>query len=420
MVSATQIEQVVESLFPSDQIHASNPTPDMSRSIYPEELLHATKNGNKYYVALQAYTRSFIGEENGSQHHTSIVQFGQSKLSAQSRQKVLFWDETGHENVARLHRESTESQTERGFSSRGNQAASSLFAWSSGDKYIAARKRELLKKHVDIQAGKDKVVPENPLKTVAKTPKSNLGLRLHGIVERESNRFIQDRIELIKAHHLEQATKKIDERKRRDHEMHLRRVQLKEEKYEKAIKQAIALQNTKRNSGFFGALFGHKSISNSFTLQIPDGDVPVVMESSPLSLPKSRSVTPVPDKEIPSLLPRTLTPEKKPHQNDSVRPGTSHETGSKNSVKPEQSSSSSARSSGEFEDFQYSTDKSAYTGVETTLGPNLSERGLNGEERVGHSQKERPCLNGLSLNGETIEPRKTKTGSEDTSDLLSL
>ncbi|KAM9937673.1 hypothetical protein OXX80_002810 [Metschnikowia pulcherrima] len=408
MVSATQIEQVVESLFPSDQIHASNPAPDMSRSIYPEELLHATKNGNKYYVALQSYTRSFIGEENGPQHHNSIVQFGQSKLSAQSRQKVLFWDETGHENVARLHRESTESQAERGFSSRGNQAASSLFAWSSGDKYIAARKRELLKKNVDIQAGKDKVVPENPLKTVAKTPKSNLGLRLHGIVERESNRFIQDRIELIKAHHLEQATKKIDERKRKDHEMHLRRVQLKEEKYEKAIKQAIALQNTKRNSGFFGALFGHKSVSNSFTLQIPDGDVPVVMESSPLSLPKSRSVTPVPDKEIPSLLPRNLTAEK------------SHETGSRNSAEAEQSSPSSARSSGEFEDFQYSTDKTAYTGVETNLGSNLSERGLNGEESVGHSQKESTRLNGLSLNGETIEPRATKTGSEDTSDLLSL
>ncbi|KAM9895596.1 hypothetical protein OXX79_007994 [Metschnikowia pulcherrima] len=408
MVSATQIEQVVESLFPSDQIHASNPAPDMSRSIYPEELLHATKNGNKYYVALQAYTRSFIGEENGSQHHTSIVQFGQSKLSAHSRQKVLFWDETGHENVARLHRESMESQTERGFSSRGNQAASSLFAWSSGDKYIAARKRELLKKNVDIQAGKDKAVPENPLKTDAKTPKSNLGLRLHGIVERESNRFIQDRIELIKAHHLEQATKKIDERKRRDHEMHLRRVQLKEEKYEKAIKQAIALQNTKRNSGFFGALFGHKSVSNSFTLQIPDGDVPVVMESSPLSLPKSRSVTPVPDKKIPSLLPRNLTPEKM------------HEKSSRNSAEAEQSYSSSARSSGEFEDFQYSTDKTAYTGVETNLGSNLSERGLNGEESVGHSQKESTCLNGLSLNGETIEPRAMKTRSEDTSDLLSL
>lgn len=408
MVLATQIEQVVELLFPSDQIHASNPAPDMSRSIYPEELLHATINGNKYYVALQSYTRLFIGEESGSQHHTLIVQFGQSKLSAHLRQKVLFWDETGHENVARLHRESTELQTERGFLSRGNQAASSLFAWSSGDKYIAARKRELLKKNVDIQAGKDKAVPENPLKTVAKTPKLNLGLRLHGIVERESNRFIQDRIELIKAHHLEQATKKIDERKRKDHEMHLRRVQLKEEKYEKAIKQAIALQNTKRNSGFFGALFGHKSVSNSFTLQIPDGDVPVVMESSPLLLPKSRLVTPVPDKEIPALLPRNLTPEK------------SHEKGSTNSAEAGQSYPSSARSSGEFEDFQYSTDKTAYTGVETNLGSNLSERDSNGEDRVGHNHKERPSSNGLSLNGETIEPRKTKTGSEDTSDLLSL
>lgn len=218
--------------------------------IYPELLLHQTPKANRYYGSLQQYTRQFISEEN----QNSVVRFSHSNLEKLLREKVNRWDDTDvvPESLRDNHLHSVTGST---------NAANSLFSWSSGDKYIAARKLELQRKNDS---------PEKPQISVVR-PTASISQKLNRVVEKESNRFIQDRIEIIKAHHTKQASKKVDERKRRDHEMHLHRLKLKEEEYEKALRAAIASQSMSRQSGFFGSLFGFSQKANmSFTMDLWD------------------------------------------------------------------------------------------------------------------------------------------------------
>lgn len=225
--------------------HALDLPPKLEH-IYAEHLLHQTENGNKYLGSLQQYTRQFINEDN----QNSVVQFSHSNLQKLLQEKVNRWDDTDI------------TPTTQQDSTQASNAANSLFSWSSGDSYIAARKRELQRK---IES------PEKPRPVEIRRPRASIAQKLNRVVERESNRFIQDRIELIKAHHSKQASRKVDERKRRDHEMHLHRINRKEEEYEKALQAAIASQNMSRQSGFFGSLFGfaHKN-NSSYIMDIGD------------------------------------------------------------------------------------------------------------------------------------------------------
>lgn len=79
-------------------------------------------------------------------------------------------------------------------------------------------------------------------------PKESITNKLNRIVDRESNKFIHKRIQLIKAHHSEQISKEIHERKRKDHERHLNKLKEKEEEYERALQAATSEQG--KQNGF--------------------------------------------------------------------------------------------------------------------------------------------------------------------------
>lgn len=458
MGQVSNIEHVLSTLFPEEKGEhgdgngdgngdgiddgISHPiSTDLERTIYPEQLLHSTEFGNKYYVAFQSMTRQFYEDENADTG--SIMQFRHSKMSALLRQKVLFWDDKEHEPRANIPGDEPIS---RPSAVRESSAASSLFAWSSGDKYIAARKKELRRKStLASTSGKTgtelpepsvsaATKPDVSVKTAPNTVKEykpprgpNFTHRLTALVESESNRFIQDRIRLIKDHHRQQAAKKIDERRKRDHEIHLRRVQLKEEKYENILKAAIAVQNTKRNSGFFGSLFGPKPISNSFTLEISDAEVPIHPATPALPLPRGKST----EVEIggPGLDPTykklgilaSDTPVLEPQQygesrdlgNNSPSP-----IGNNGNALLTKSVLVSARSSMEFEDYQSSTDKTGVTNMDTIPSTKLQWNMKHESKAPEHHSPILDDLDSSFLDFETALP--VPKDNDAASDLLSL
>ena len=93
-------------------------------------------------------------------------------------------------------------------------------------------------------------------------PKSSINNKLNRLIEIESNKFVHLRIQRIKAHYSEQMAKQINERKRKDQELHLKKLKLKEEEYERDM----MLQNQMKSSsagGFLGTLFGFGSSTQS-------------------------------------------------------------------------------------------------------------------------------------------------------------
>lgn len=132
--------------------------------------------------------------------------------------------------------------------------ANKLFVWSSSDSYIQEKKRQLqLRKSTEGKPSSQSHKPsapaeDKPVETDAKfsTLQSELHLRLSTekvnnklskSIEIEANKFIHARIQKIRDHHSEQMMKQINERKRKDHEIYLQRLKLKEEEYEKSIRQ---------------------------------------------------------------------------------------------------------------------------------------------------------------------------------------
>lgn len=258
-------------------------------TVYVELLLHQTPRANLYYTSFQRHSPQFLESPNGPRPLTG--HFSLSRLHALLKSMVQTWEELDYDveltpgdrkGNLRSHASST-------------SGASSLFSWSSSDKYIAARKKELQRMKASGASTRNALVvsglnkPEgtkSPDPTEAllvdlprrpptspspapQRPKISLTRRLDTIVEQESNKFIQDRIALIRAHHLEQVSRKVDERRRKEHERQLRRLQVKEDKYEKQLRAAIAMHNTKRNSRFLGSLFGgSKSVSKSFVFKV--------------------------------------------------------------------------------------------------------------------------------------------------------
>lgn len=260
------IEELVDGLLPNNSKAAETAAAKNAAPVYPELLLHQLGNANRYYNSFQRYTRQFVA--NTSQNN--VLQFSHSRLGLLLALKVLAWDQVDSEfSTTQLHTEPGR-RTAAALISLGT--ANSLFSWALGEKYILARKLELQNKSTNSSSSSPK--PKELQK--ATTPpisryKQSMTQRISNVVEKESNKFIQDRIQIIKAHHLEQASRKIDERKKRDHELYLRRIRNKENEYEQAIKAAIASKDLeKRSLGIFGSLFGinSKSISSSFILNI--------------------------------------------------------------------------------------------------------------------------------------------------------
>lgn len=139
--------------------------------IYPEELLQQTDGGVRLYACVQQYTRQFVSVD-------PTVRFADTQMARLLQLKVGTWDDEYED--ARTPRVST---------------PNSLFSWSSSEKYISARKRELKEKLPS---------PARP-----ETPKLMMGHRVNVAIEAESSRFIQDRILELRA----QQALKVDERK---------------------------------------------------------------------------------------------------------------------------------------------------------------------------------------------------------------
>lgn len=258
------INELIDGLLPTAPDVESNGTSNSTDKgpVYPELLLYKLSNANKLFSSFQQYTRQFQTETQRS----NVAQFSRSQLGLLSAQKAHGWDlvDSEYDGTTTLGKRAA-----IGKFSSGN--TNNLFAWASGDKYISARKLELQNKNTGASTPKERHSTPTPFSSARARP--SMTQRITGVVEQESNKFIQDRIQIIKAHHIEQASRKLDERKKREHELYLRRIKNKENEYEEAIKAAIASKDTeKRLLGLLGSLFGigPKSISSSFVLTMHD------------------------------------------------------------------------------------------------------------------------------------------------------
>lgn len=273
-----------------DQVFSTWPSPPdppatFQERVYPELLLHQAPHAGQYYGSLQQVARQFDDDSK------NIMNFASCNLGSRLREKVHAWDSIDSEGP----NTSKEQESNPGTMS-SRSGANSLFSWSTSDTLIAARKRQLQERSTvslslngSISNGSELV--DLPLPSMAGSRR--LAMRqLPRIVEAESDKFIQDRIDIIKAHHKNEASKKIDERKRRDHEMHLQRIKRKEAEYERSLRAAIALQSTNRLSGFFGSIFGIlKQNSSSFTLDMLE-PAPYPSPTSGTPPPHSRAASP--------------------------------------------------------------------------------------------------------------------------------
>lgn len=228
--------------------------PETLPAIYPESLLLQTPQGNKYYGSFQSYNKQFIGGTSTG----SIVRWANSSIESNQRRIVGKWlgTELKPSISSDLH-----SSTKKHTGSRST--ANALFSWSSGDSYIAARKRELQAEmgleRPDTPGSGDE--PPNPDSSVSTAPVESAQNKLNRIIEMESNKFIHARIQLIKAHHSDQINKQIHERKRKDHEAHLSKLRIKEAEYDAQLEAALADQNLNKQ-GFLGSLFGFSSVAS--------------------------------------------------------------------------------------------------------------------------------------------------------------
>lgn len=290
----SSIDELIDGLLPNTPNSDSENSGTLidSGPVYPELILYKLPNTNRLLSSFQQYTRQFRTETS----KTNVVQFSRSQLGLLSAQKVHSWDLVNSGNAETIFTPGNRTSVGKIRTSNTNN----LFAWASGEKYISARKLELQNKSL----GTPQERHSSPTPSSSTRSRPSMTQRITGVVEKESNKFIQDRIQIIKAHHIEQASRKLDERKKREHELYLRRIKMRENEYEEAIKTAIALKDTeKRLLGFLGSLFGigPKSILSSFILSLNnDSDEAHELESSAKSstdsLPfkESRPSTPTP------------------------------------------------------------------------------------------------------------------------------
>lgn len=244
---------------------------------YPESLLQQTQKANKYYNSFQGLTKQFIDESN---MRSDVVRWSKSVIQVTLKSIVDNWQTVDVQGTTK----STEAENNDEHRNLMQSTANTLFSWSSGDSYIESRKRELqfrnsqlMTNNGSVQDKKDSLVTDKEIDTNhdklkkklhLELPKESITNKLNRIVDRESNKFIHKRIQLIKAHHSEQISKEIHERKRKDHERHLDKLKQKEEEYDRALQAATSEQG--KQNGFFGSLFGFNagSINNSHSIDL--------------------------------------------------------------------------------------------------------------------------------------------------------
>lgn len=253
-----EIEELIDKLFSSPDSESSS---EVDPHIYPEQLLHLAPQGNKFYHSLQQCKRQFIDDL----LEGSIINFNNSHLKSLLMKKVRSWEGSDAAVSETLVSEQVPSVL---------KTANALFAWSSGDLYIRARKEQLRSQ------SKSPVPVTSPTKaTFPAVRKPSFPVRLHQVVDSESHKFIQDRIDVIKAQRLEQASKRVSERKQRDHDRYMERMRKKEEEYDKALNAAIKLKRESKNQNFFGTLFSFGKSKSSGTTDPSDLDMNTIGSS---------------------------------------------------------------------------------------------------------------------------------------------
>lgn len=267
--------QVEHTLFDD---YITEPPTDVEFVRYPELILQKSVQGNKLYSCFQSYNRQFINDTNSTttSKQGDIVRWNGSSMEMSSSIIIDNWlnqNSSGQQRIKSIPNNKLKKHISR---------ANALFSWASTDEYIEERKKELRRlrmvNNLEEKKEEDRLKnEEEEIKVLSneeirkqeltenlhmKFPKNSINNRLNKIIEIESNKFIHLRIQTIKAHYSEQMAKQISERKRKDHELHLKKLKLKEEEYERDI----MLQNQLKSSGagkFLGNLFGFGSSSQS-------------------------------------------------------------------------------------------------------------------------------------------------------------
>lgn len=229
--------------------------------LYSEVLLQDAEHGYKYYEAYQRHTRQFIAT--GSD---TIVRWRNSNIE-QIQASII--------ESSFLGGKKAELKGDSGSRSYSRPTSNALFSWSSDEAYIQSRKRELLKKQrlstlllrgettdnlPAIKSKEKDVIADNEedQETEEQTlvEKYNLKLapevmsKLNQKIDTESNSFIHERIQTIKQHHSEEISKQINERKRKDHELHLQRLKMKEEQFERELRAATEEKEKDKGNKF--------------------------------------------------------------------------------------------------------------------------------------------------------------------------
>lgn len=280
------VEELLLQVFETGE---NDPVPEPAHE-YPEALLQQSSKGIKLYNSFQSFHKQFVAENDP----TSIIRWTNSSIQTAERAVVERWLSSDHE----VNEVLKEAKQDDGGIRRTNSLAkglNTLFSWSTGDSYVKAKRKEIAKRNVaDVET---EIKKETPiiLESLAtqlkiKVDRHSFTNKLNQIVELESNKFIHDRIKVIKDHHTMKITQMIHERKRKDHQLRLRRLQEKEEEYERALRAAVTEQSQVRNSGFFGAIFGYSGTSASHNHhQSTPSQTPVPSRSSSETVVSSTS-----------------------------------------------------------------------------------------------------------------------------------
>lgn len=253
--------------------------------IYPELILQldTVNHANKYMASFQRHHRQFI---NTAAEETAVLRW---KTSTIASLQGLIVEQSFLGNKGGSAEDQISSVSGHGGVNERRRAylrpaSSALFSWSSNDAYIEARKQELLRRgrkvsssleHHDnddedesIGAGSDQKKEDSLIDKVGmRLPNDSTMNRLNTIIDKESNKFIHERIQIIKAHHSEQISKKINERKRKDHELHLQRLKAKEEQYE--LEMRAATEEKEKSNRFLG-IFNFSTSENNTVMDSTD------------------------------------------------------------------------------------------------------------------------------------------------------
>ncbi|WLF80782.1 hypothetical protein PVL30_004571 [Lodderomyces elongisporus] len=249
--------------------------------IYPEAILQASEKGNKIYASLQSTSPEFIDEPSTA---TSILRWHDSNLQAVQQIIVESWS---HQKVP--EKQSVTAQS----TAQIKRAGIGLFSWASSDAYVKSRKFELqllrgnkngksvhspslsqssslskssslsqqqqkdsIESTDDIESSNDIDFKKQSLQSSLnlKTPSKGVNNKLSKVIEKESGKFMHYRIQDIRRIHTEKLLQQINERKRRDYESYLKKLKLKEEEYEKSLREE-SLSHSHAKSNFLGNLF---------------------------------------------------------------------------------------------------------------------------------------------------------------------